>query len=269
MIGSLFSGIGGLELGLERAGLGPVLWQVERDPWCRAVLARHWPNALRFDDAATISFASLPRARVLCGGWPCQPVSVAGKRRGQEDPRWLWPHVVRALEEQAPAAFVGENVPGLLSAGMRGVLVDLARLGFDAEWATVGAAHFGAPHVRRRVFLVATHPDRIHVHEQPGWLTRALRATQAPTPVDAVPRGNVADADSKRRLEHSIRLAHERGWAEHCGWSFDPLARVDDGIPERLGERGAARKALGNAVCPPVAEAVGRALTSAIERKES
>lgn len=262
MIGSLFSGIGGLELGLERAGLGAVAWQVESDPWCRAVLARHWPEAQRYEDARATDFRLLPRARLLCGGWPCQPVSVAGKRRAQEDPRWLWPEIRRALQEQEPAAFVGENVLGLRTAGLRDVLADLAALGFDAEWADLSAAALGAPHLRRRLFLVATHPDRIQLHEQPGWLSRALRALPR-LPVDAGALGAVADADGLRRLESAWCLANKWRWPEQCSWSFDPFARVDDGISERLGERTRAARALGNAVVVACAEAVGQALVAA------
>lgn len=260
MIGSLCSGIGGLELGLERAGLGPVAWQVESDPFCRAVLARHWPAAERFEDVRATNFRLLPRVRILCGGWPCQPVSVAGRRKAQADARWLWPEVARALEEQAPPVFIGENVPGLLSAGMRDVLADLARLGFDAEWETLSATHLGAPHLRRRMFLVATHPDRIQLRDEPGWLQRALASSCAPIDRATLETSAVADADGKRRLESARRLANQRGWSELVGWDFDPLARMDDGIPQRLGERTAAARALGNAVVVPVAEAVGRAL---------
>lgn len=258
MIGSLCSGIGGLELGLERAGLGPVAWQVETDAFCRAVLARHWPEAMRLDDVKTASFRLLPRVRVLCGGWPCQPVSVAGARRAQADERWLWPHVARALEEQAPAVFVGENVPGLLSAGMHDVLADLARLGFDAEWETVSATHLGAPHLRRRVFLVATHPGRIALHDEPGWLARALRAATAPVNQSSLEGCSVADADGQRRLEQARRVANERGWSGLVGWDFDPLAGMDDGLPVRVDGR--ARKALGNAVVSQIAEVIGRAI---------
>ena len=264
MIGSLCSGIGGLELGLERAGLGPVAWQVEADPFCRAVLTRHWPEATRLVDVKTASFRLLPRVRVICGGWPCQPVSVAGARRAQADERWLWPHVARALEEQAPAVFVGENVPGLLSAGMHDVLADLARLGFNAEWETVSAAHLGAPHLRRRVFLVATHPDRIDFHQQPGWVARAFRA-EASQPVDSFPGCPPTDTDCQRRLEHAWRFAQVRGWPKRCGWDFNPFAGVDDGVSERVGERTRAAKALGNAVVPQIAEAIGRAVVAGLQ----
>lgn len=96
-IGSLFSGIGLLELGLEQAGLGSVAWQCEIDPWCRRVLAKHWPEAERFDDVRTIR----PRATdVICGGFPCQPFSLAGKQRGLEDERWLWPDALLRASER-------------------------------------------------------------------------------------------------------------------------------------------------------------------------
>lgn len=181
-IGSLFSGIGGLELGLERAGLGPVLWQAEWDPYCRAVLRRHWPSASRFADVREVT-SGAARVDVVCGGFPCQPVSVAGQRLAQADERWLWPEFARIIRDVEPRAVVVENVPGLRTAGLRDVLADLADLGFDAEWTCVAAGedpqrthgwpHAGAPHERRRLFLVATHPDRAEVREQQGWLGRA------------------------------------------------------------------------------------------------
>lgn len=258
MIGSLCSGIGGVELGLERAGLGPVAWQVECDPFCLGVLAHRWPEAQRLTDVRTVDFRLLPRVRVLCGGWPCQPVSVAGQRRARDDERWLWPDVARAIEEQEPPVFVGENVPGLLTAGMRDVLADLARLGFDAEWETFSAVALGAPHLRRRVFLVATHPDRIRLRDEPGWLARALRAASAPIDRATLEVGLVANADGHRRLEQARRIANERGWSELVGWEFDPLAGVDDGVPEGLDRR--ARKALGNSVLSQTFKVIGRAL---------
>lgn len=178
LIGSLFSGIGGLELGLERAGLGRVAWQCEMDPYCRAVLARHWPDAARYDDVRSID-GSAARVDVVCGGFPCQPVSVAGRRLAQADERWLWPEFARVARELRPAVVVVENVPGLRSAGLRDVLADLAALGFDAEWSTLAASDTGAPHIRRRLFIVAAHPDRIELREQPGWLSRACRARAA------------------------------------------------------------------------------------------
>ena len=179
-LGSLFSGIGGLELGLEcalRDGGFDVdtVFQCEADPWCRGILARHWPSALRFDDVRTIGEHNAPRCDVLCGGSPCQDLSLAGKRAGLEGERsGLWSEQARIIRELRPAIAVWENVPGARSPvrvdgvavaqpAIATVLGDLSALGYDAVWFTVRAADVGAPHVRERVFVVAwrrEHPDR-------------------------------------------------------------------------------------------------------------
>jgi DNA (cytosine-5)-methyltransferase 1 len=103
-IGSLFSGVGLLELGLEQAGFSPPLWQIERDDWCRSVLAKHWPEATRYDDVRTAT--NLRRVDVLCGGFPCQPFSLAGKRLAQADERHLWPEYARIIREVEPKAVI-------------------------------------------------------------------------------------------------------------------------------------------------------------------
>lgn len=266
-IGSLFSGIGGLELGLERAGLGPVLWQAERDAFCRAVLAKHWPDAHRFSDVREVTSAAAARVDVLCGGFPCQPVSVAGKRLAQDDPRWLWPEFARIAAELRPRAIVVENVPGLRTAGLRDVLADLAALGFDAEWTHLGAGEVGAPHLRDRLFLVATDADRVQLRDEPGWLARAADRACAPVPRDAVARCLPSDSDPVRRLEQARSLAVERGWSRYCGWELGAIARVDDGVPR--GTHSARRKALGNAVVVAVAEVIGRALKDILTLSEA
>lgn len=257
-IGSLFSGIGLLELGLEQAGLGSVAWQCEIDPWCRRVLAKHWPAAERFDDVRTIR----PRATdIICGGFPCQPFSLAGKQRGLEDERWLWPEFARVIDEAKPSIVVAENVPGLRARGLRPVLADLASLGFNVEWHHFRASDLGAPHERNRIWIVATHPDRIDVRRQPGWLGRSIE--RQVSAVDRQAGGNAADANGIGRLESARRFAVQRGWARKCGWTLDPIARMDDGR-KRIVDAGRRRKALGNAVVVPCARAVGRAIVDAV-----
>ena len=157
-IGSLFSGIGGLELGLEHATGGRVCWQVERDAWCRDVLAKHWPDAVRHDDVCTVR--GLPAVDLICGGFPCQDVSVAGKRAGFSGERSsLWREYRRIVADVRPRLVFVENVPGLLTAddghAFAEVLGDLAALGFDAEWDVFRASDVGAPHRRERLFLLA------------------------------------------------------------------------------------------------------------------
>lgn len=149
---SLCAGIGGLDLGLERAGWRCV-GQVEIDHFCRAVLAHHWPDVPRWDDLRT--FPPVAGADLICAGFPCQPVSHAGRRRAQADDRWLWPEVARILRVVRPRFVLLENVVGLLTAGFGDVLGDLAALGFDAEWGVLSAADVGAPHLRERIFIVA------------------------------------------------------------------------------------------------------------------
>lgn len=261
-IGSLFSGIGGLELGLERAGLGHVAWQCEIDPFCRSVLARHWPNAMRYEDVRTVD-ATAPSVDVICGGFPCQDVSLAGKRGGLDAPRsGLWHEFARIIGELEPKIVVIENVLGLRTSGLPRVLADLADLGFDAEWADLAASDIGAPHQRRRMFIVATHSERVNVRLEPGWLERACRKAAAEHRYDPS-RGIAANANGMRRLEQARRIATERGWARHVGWELGDIARMDDGFPAWV-DVGRARKALGNAVVPACTEVIGRAIMEAI-----
>jgi len=186
--GSLFAGIGGIDLGLERAGW-ECRFQVEWDDYCSRVLAKHWPDVPRFGDIHDVHGrggcplledadggtverrrgrrgateagqppcpACLPPVDLLAGGFPCQPFSVAGKQRRLEDDRWLWPEFARAIRELRPRLVLVENVPGLLvGGGMDAVLGDLAELGYDAEWESIPAAAVGAPHLRYRVWIVA------------------------------------------------------------------------------------------------------------------
>src|SRR5215510_6823709 len=167
-VGSLFTGIGGFDLGLERAGMR-IDWQVEIDPFCLRVLEKHWPHVKRYTDIRTVGAHNLGSVDLVCGGFPCQPHSLAGRRCGAADERNLWPEFARLICELRPRWVVAENVPGLLSvdAGrfFGGVLRDLAACGYDAEWNVLSAAEFGAPHRRDRVWLVA-YPDERGCEEQ-------------------------------------------------------------------------------------------------------
>jgi DNA (cytosine-5)-methyltransferase 1 len=195
---SLFAGIGGLDLGLERAGMTTV-GQVELDPYCRSVLARRWPEVPRHDDVRTCSEWWMgeprPAVDVVSGGFPCQPDSVAGLRLAQADERWLWPAMATVVGDLRPRLVIVENVPGLLTAGFGDVLGDLAALGFDAEWDCIPASAFGAPHRRDRVFVVA------YAQCQPRRPCRLGQPEQGPGGRNLGRGGigpDVADADSPR-----------------------------------------------------------------------
>lgn len=153
-IGSLFSGIGGLDLGLERAGM-EVIWQSEIDPYGCRVLKKHWPAVVNHGNIKEINWGNVVRPDIICGGYPCQPFSTAGKRNGTDDPRHLWPWVREAISELRPKYAILENVRGHVSLGLNVVLGEMASIGYDAEWQIVSAASVGAPHRRDRVIIVA------------------------------------------------------------------------------------------------------------------
>ena len=152
--GSLFTGIGGIDLGFERAGM-KCAWQVEIDDYCNRVLEKHWPNVERFRDVRTVGKHNLAPVDLIAGGFPCQPHSVAGKRRGKEDDRNLWPEFMRIVRELKPRWVVGENVPGIITTMLDDVLADLEGAGYTPLTFNIPASAFGANHRRYRIFVVA------------------------------------------------------------------------------------------------------------------
>lgn len=161
--GSLFSGIGGFDLGFERAGMQPA-WQVEIADHPTRILEKHWPDVERYRDVKEVGKHNLESVELICGGFPCQPVSVAGKRQASADERDMWPEFARIIDELRPRWVVAENVRGILSAEngryFGGILRDLAGFGYDAEWQVLSAREFGAPHQRDRVYFVA-YPHKV------------------------------------------------------------------------------------------------------------
>lgn len=290
-IGSLFSGIGGLECGLERAGLGDVVWQVEKDEWCRGVLATHWPGAERFDDVCTVGAATLAPVDIICGGFPCQDVSGAGKGAGLAGARsGLWYEYRRIIGELQPAACIVENVNSGARRWLPHVRANLHMLGYRTRAYALSSFDVGAPHLRRRVFVVATHPERIELRKQQGGGFGSHRSGAAELADDGaqgatadfdgveVPiaeRGGhrwwenpgsatggpcesrtAADSDGMRELQPAWGERYQWRWARHGdGWAPEPpVPGVDDGFPDRLRWE----KAFGNAVNVACAEVIGR-----------
>lgn len=247
-VGSLFSGIGGLDLGLERAGM-QVVWQVENNPFCQKVLKKHWPEVFCYGDIKEIDFTTLPPVDLICGGFPCQPVSCAGKRQGDQDKRWLWPEFYRAICEASPRWVLVENVPGLLSASdgrlFGGILRDLARRGYDAEWDLFPAAAFGAFHERFRLFLVA-YPNTKRLEKCRNIFARRIKKNGASQKDESTIRPPY--------LAFSKYLFSSRNWP--CESVFLRKRHGLSGRVDRL-------KALGNAVVPQVAEWIGRRIMEA------
>lgn len=230
-VGSLFSGIGGLELGLEHglraAGLVPkVVFQVERSAFCRHLLARHWPHAQRFDDVCTVGASILPAVDLLCGGFPCQDVSAAGGGEGlgtEDNPTrsGLWFQFRRIIEETRPRWVVVENVASGAKRWLPRVRRDLWTRGYASVPVGISAAEVGARHRRERVFVVA-HLDG-QGELQPGGLLEQ--------------HGAAADVDSLHsRFGEGGQGAQRPGWAEFGG---GPAPYLDcAGLPHGQRERG-------------------------------
>jgi DNA (cytosine-5)-methyltransferase 1 len=157
--GSLFSGIGGMDLGLEQAGMR-CIWQSEIDPFASRVLAKHWPGVPNLGDITRIDWSGVERPDLICGGFPCQDISFAGKGAGLKGERsGLWYEFARAIRDLRPRYVLVENVAALLVRGLDAVLGTLATIRLDVEWGVLSASALGAPQARDRVFLVA-YPNR-------------------------------------------------------------------------------------------------------------
>lgn len=214
-----------MDLGLERAGM-TCAWQVEIDPFCRKVLAKHWPDVPKHEDVIDVGAHNLESVDLICGGFPCPVVSQAA--RGRNVGVWLWPEYARIVAGLRPRYVLLENVSGLryVGRGFGDILGDLVEIGYDATWCELPASLFGAPHKRARLWLVAyTNGNRkpdLSVH-----------------------------AETSVMSEHdgAIRI-----------WPNPPRGlRMDDGPSDRVDRL----RALGNAVVPQVAEWIGRRIVSA------
>ena len=286
--GSLFSGIGGIDLGLERAGM-TCAWQVEIDPWCRQVLTKHWPNVRRYEDVSAVGGDTLEPVDVIAGGFPCQDVSVAGQRAGIQDGTrsGRWSEFHRIICELRPRYVFVENVPGLLTNGMGRVLGDLADIGYDAEWEVLSAADVGAPHLRKRVFIVAHtqivqcngRNDNSRICQQGGTVSKFGNRSRTKDVADAISNATGATYRSSGRSSEQRWDDESVGQRDTVGshtgdgsadvsdaqrerenwWTTEPdVGRVANGVPRRVDRL----KGLGNAVVPQCAEWVGRKIVS-------
>ena len=193
-IGSLFTGYGGLDMAVQDFYGGQVVWYSEIDKHANTILAAHYPQAPNLGDIKTINWDDVPPVDILTGGYPCQPFSSAGARKGKEDERHLWPYVRDAIAALRPVVTVLENVDGHRSLGFADVLGDIAEMGMSARWGVVRAADAGAPHGRKRIFIIVTNADGAGLkrpHDSAGTApTRSDRHTQSGF------GGSAADADS-------------------------------------------------------------------------
>ncbi len=289
--GSLFSGIGGFDFGLERAGMECV-WQVENNPYAIKVLEKHWPEVRRYEDVRKVGKHNLEPVDLIAGGFPCQPHSVAGKRRGAEDDRNLWPEYLRIVREVRPQYVLAENVPGIITTYIDTVLSDLEGEGYTCWTFNIPACAFDAPHRRQRIFVVA-YADKLNddsrglrtgeVCGERSVQTEIQRSEQNATDSTITDDGQSSPEPMWRQAQQSgvgiieadVQNSKSKGLERNeCGilekeetgisnpdltgsswWTVEPdVGRVVDGVPKRVDRL----KCLGNAVVPQVAEWIGR-----------
>lgn len=274
-VGSLFSGIGGLELGLERTGGFKTIWQSEIDAYASAVLKRHWPDVPNLGDITKVNWNEVEKPDLICGGFPCQDISLAGKGAGiKEGTRsGLWKEYHKALCFLRPRLVLVENVSAFSFRGLLEVLGDLAQIGYDAEWFTLRASDVGAPHKRERLFILASDPKSQRFFNQQlcmdDWKNEGkIDPHRHPNQVQP------SDNNSKRR---------ERVWKGQVHrfsefQSFQDVRRIADlqnrpDLPKPLFRGGRDGipywmdriKCLGNAVVPQVAQVIGEAIIQGIK----
>jgi len=295
----LFSGIGGFSLGLERAGFETVAF-CEIDKKAQKVLRKHWPHVPIFEDVSKLSAEELHErgiaVDVICGGFPCQDISVAGKGAGLEGERsGLWSEFARLIGELRPRYAIVENVSALLGRGLDRVLGDLAQIGYDAEWHCIPASAVGAPHRRDRIWVIAypnsecrgTKSSICNSSEGRAWAELGgLRPDVADPSVmqrnggydnarERVGPETLSEFGDRSRatyVANALRQGLERQWQISGGtseeyqntgnsrwWAVEPdVGRVANGVPGRVDRL----KQLGNAVVPQIPELIGRAIMS-------
>ena len=285
----LFSGIGGFSLGLERAGMETLAF-CEKEPFCQKVLQKHWPDVPIFDDIRSLSVHDLEqKPDLVCGGYPCQPFSVAGKQRGSEDDRHLWPEMLRVIQECRPTWVIAENVAGHIRLGLDKVLFDLETEGYFAQPFVIPACAINAPHRRDRVWIVgyAEHDgspatsvggkpqkdgDRAQkgpaeTVESEGAGRRANHEALADSRCTRVQVGIPEQAQRQKRQSKKLNNRSHRfdGGTGGGFWAVEPgVGRVADGVPARVDRI----KALGNAVVPQIPELIGRVIMHIEQQQE-
>jgi len=227
----LFSGIGGFSLGLERAGMRTVAF-CEIDPFCRKVLKKHWPDVPIFKDIREVKNVA---ADIVVGGYPCQPFSEAGERRGQEDDRHLWPEMLRVIRETRPTWVIAENVVGHVTLGLDKVLHDLEGEGYTTRPVIIPACAVDAPHRRDRVWILAYSESKRRNYGDDGQ--------------------NIREAD--RKIDTPANKGRVVSKLEARRWAHEPgVARVGHGFSSRVDRN----RAIGNAVIPEIPYLIGRAI---------
>ncbi|QDP49574.1 MAG: putative cytosine-specific methyltransferase [Prokaryotic dsDNA virus sp.] len=255
----LFSGIGGFSYGFEMANLGETIVFVEKDEFCQKVLRKHWKNVPIINDIRKVNGKDFGSATIISGGFPCQPFSVAGKRKGKDDDRYLWDETIRVVAECKPKWFIGENVDGIVNISegtiLRQIQDDLEKEGFQVQCLVIPASGIGAWHQRKRVWIIGHNVSN----------TKILRPR----------RRSSQKCRIKKRKFQQTKQKRDSFWSEakRCSSQDDTaswwqtqseLCGVPDGVSYELHSNRTDRiKALGNSIVPQIAQLVGESILKA------
>ena len=260
----LFSGIGGFTLAAEWAGFRTVVF-CEKEKFCQKVLKKHWPEIPLIPEIRDFDGKKYRGATLLTGGFPCQPFSVAGQRRGKEDDRYLWPEMLRVISEAKPHWILAENVPGIFRMALDTVLADLEGEGYVTGTFIIPACGLNAPHRRNRVWIVgyttnngySRRPEKARRTERSSKQRRVREFeganSHAPnSKSDFRKTSRLSGGEKSQDTRLRISDKNESGitsWQENWYEIATHFCRVDDGVSDRVHRL----KALGNAIVPQIA----------------
>lgn len=264
--GSLFSGIGGFDLAASRVGLENV-FQIEIDKFCQLVLKKNFPNAKRYSDIRDFDGSQYAGAiDIISGGFPCQPFSVAGQRKGKGDDRALWPEMLRVIRTIRPAWVVGENVAGIVSLELDAVLSDMEGIGYTCQAFVIPACAVNAIHRRDRVWIVAHAKSPIGEKSKLSRDRRAGYTDQGSVDIWVTPNSNCARREKLNMSAEPKKPGFNSGLSDFAiEWQpadTSDILRTAYGIPGRVDGRTARIKALGNAIVPQVAYEIFQAINN-------
>ena len=298
----LFSGIGGFSLGLEATGGFETTAFCDIDPYCRSVLKKHWPNVPIFEDIRKLKGTDIGTVDIITGGYPCQPFSVAGKQKGVEDKRHLWPEYFRLIKECRPTWVIGENVSGHIKLGLDSVIEDLESEGYATRTFSISASSIGANHKRERIWIVAnSHNTRNRtpqydckqkqsknkqewkehsqykfsgqsknvanaygVNDAVGRVDRTIQETGGSGSIDE--RGSGTNANGFSQSSKNETLDSKKQFTNQNYWKTEPnVGRVVNGVPHRVDRL----KALGNSLVPQIPFYIGQTILRTYEDNDS
>jgi DNA (cytosine-5)-methyltransferase 1 len=277
----LFSGIGGFSLGLEATGGFETSAFCDIDPYCRKVLQQHWPNVPIYEDIKKLKGTDIGTVDIITGGYPCQPFSVAGKQKGVEDKRHLWPEYFRLIKECRPTWVIGENVSGHIKLGLDSVIEDLESEGYTTRTFSISASSIGANHKRERIWIVA---NAYGVNDAIRGVDRKIQETGRSGSIDERGSGTNANGFSQSSKNETLdstitnsnsigtqvqtkrQFTTEQMFGINNLWETEPnVGRVVNGIPHRVDRL----KALGNSLVPQIPFYIGQTILRTYESNDS